>query len=63
MLDDETGEWESAGESCYGFFGSDIEDNGISDTVYGLCEAIKHGNFELGQAIKHVITTVKYEFE
>lgn len=63
MLDDETGEWESTGESCYGFFGSDIEDNGISDTVYGLYEAIKHGNFELGQATKHVITTVKYEFE
>ena len=45
------GEWEDTGESCWGFYGSDILQNGIADSVgYGLSEAVQEDRYEPGTA-------------
>lgn len=61
-LDKKTGEWVETGESCCGFYGSDIEESGIADEAYGLRDALDRGEFEVGDAEVHKITTIKYEF-
>lgn len=61
VLNDETSEWEETDESCWGFYGSDLEENGILDTVDGLREAFKFGQYETGQAREVTITS--YEFD
>lgn len=60
-LDKESGTWEETDESCWGFYGSDLEENGILDTVDGLREAFKFGQYETGQAREVTITS--YEFD
>ena len=60
-FDKESGTWEETDESCWGFYGSDLEENGILDTVDGLREAFKFGQYETGQAREVTITT--YEFD
>ena len=53
------GEWEDTGESCWGFYGSDIIQNGIAESVgYGLLEAVQENRYETGTAQER--TTVSY---
>lgn len=59
---DEDGDWIETGNSCCGFYGCDIEENGVVDYVPGLAEAIKSGEYETGTAKEHRVTTVSYEF-
>ena len=37
-------------DSCYGFYGDDVIDNGISDNCPGLEDAINENRYELGEA-------------
>lgn len=60
-MDDDHG-WIEGNDSCWGFFGSDIIANGITDYVPGLREAIEAGAYETGTATEHRVTTVSYEF-
>lgn len=60
-FDKESGTWEETDESCWGFYGADLEENGILDTVDGLREAFKFGQYETGQAREVTITS--YEFD
>lgn len=54
--DDAEPEWIEV-DSCWGFFGSDILENGICEQVScGLEEAILSGNYETGEAEVHVNT-------
>lgn len=59
---DEDGDWTDTENSCWGFYGHDIEENGVVDYVPGLAEAIKSGEYETGTAKEHRVTTVSYEF-
>lgn len=59
---DEDGDWIETENSCCGFYGCDIEENGVVDYVSGLAEAIKSGEYETGTAKEHRVTTVFYEF-
>ena len=53
------GEWEDTGESCWGFFGSDVLESGLAESVgHGLYEAVQAGNYETGTARER--TTVSY---
>lgn len=48
-------------DSCWGFYGSDIMENGICDQVgCGLEEAIESGHYEEGEAV--VYATSRYLF-
>lgn len=53
------GEWTEI-DSCWGFFGDDLLENGILDDCPGLHEAIKSGDYEKGTAELH--TTSWYMF-
>jgi len=54
--DDEDPEW-TENDSCWGFFGSDVLENGIVDHVgNGLREAIEAGTVECGEATRHQVT-------
>ena len=53
------GEWEEE-DSCWGFFGSDIETNGITDYMCGLEEAIRSGEYEYGEAKLVTMSFYKY---
>lgn len=59
---DEDGDWTETENSCWGFYGHDIEENGVVDNVPGLAEAIKSGEYETGKAKEHRVTTISYEF-
>lgn len=49
-------EWNEE-DSCWGFFGSDVMENGIEDHVgNGLREAVGSGCYEQGQAVEHNCT-------
>lgn len=61
VFDDETKEWEETNESCWGFYGDDLMENGILDNVDGLKEAIESEQYETGQARE--VTTITYEFD
>ena len=61
VLNDETSEWEETDESCWGFYGDDLMENGILDNVDGLKEAIESEQYEAGQAREVTITS--YEFD
>lgn len=54
--------WEETDESCWGFYGSDIKENGIADNVPGLLAAIESGAYETGNATAHKYITITYEF-
>ena len=56
------GNWEETNNSCWGFYGSDIEENGIGDSVPGLAEAIASGDYETGNATICKTTSYSYEF-
>lgn len=46
-------EWNEE-DSCWGFFGSDVMENGIEDHVgNGLREAVESDRYEQGQAVEH----------
>lgn len=46
-------EWNEK-DSCWGFFGSDVMENGIEDHVgEGFREAVEAGNYEQGRAVEH----------
>ena len=52
--DGETPDWAETGDSCWGFFGSDIEQSGIADNIgYGLGNAIRTGTYQIGVATLH----------
>ena len=54
--EDEEPEWNEE-DSCWGFFGSDVMENGIEDHVgNGLREAVGSGCYEQGQAVEHNCT-------
>lgn len=58
---DEDGEEWSEEDSCWGFFGADIVENGICDQVgCGLMDAIRSDRFEVGKA--SLVTVSHYEF-
>ena len=59
---DEDGDWTETENSCWGFYGHDIEENGVVDNVHSLAEAIKSGKYETGTAKKHRVTTISCEF-
>ena len=47
-------DWAETGDTCWGFFGNDIERNGIMDNVgCGLAEAIQSGAYQTGVATLH----------
>lgn len=49
--DDASEEWEETDESCWGFYGNDLEENGMVDCIgHGLSEAIYEGRVEEGEA-------------
>ena len=53
--DDEEPDWEDS-DSCWGFFGTDVIENGICDQVgCGMEEAILSGRFESGEAELHTM--------
>lgn len=56
------GEWRETDNSCWGFYGFDIEENGIVDDVPGLTEAIASGDYETGNATIHKAVSYSYEF-
>lgn len=60
---DEDGNWIEGDDFCWGFFGSDILANGITDYVSGLSKVIERGAYETGTATEHRVTTVSYEFD
>ena len=48
-------EWEEI-DSCWGFYGTDIIENGIADQAgYGLIEAAAAGEYEVGEATRHTM--------
>lgn len=59
---DDEPEWEETDNSCWGFYGSDIEESGIAENVPGLLNAIRSGEYETGTAIEHRTTTITYDF-
>lgn len=57
---DENDTWEEI-DSCWGFYGSDILSNGISDNVgNGLAEAISSGAYKMGEAKLHTVSYYTY---
>ena len=49
--DDESPDWEETGDSCCGFYGSNITQNGMTDYVgCGLGDAIRTGEYQTGMA-------------
>lgn len=56
---DEKPDWEET-DSCWGFYGDDIMENGIADDV-GIRDIIKNGAYTTGTAKE--VHTVSYEFE
>ena len=61
IFDEETDVWEETDESCWGFYGDDLMENGILDNIDGLKEAIESEQYETGQAREVTITS--YEFD
>lgn len=56
--DDEDGDpdWNEI-DSCWGFYGTDIVENGIADQAgCGLLEAVAAGEYEVGEAKEHTVT-------
>lgn len=52
--DGEAPDWTETDNSCWGFFGSDIEKSGIADNVgCGLSDAIQSGAYQTGVATQH----------
>jgi len=48
-------------DSCWGFYGDNILENGITDEVgYGLSDAIKSGEYETGKAVLHTKSYYAY---
>ena len=60
VLNDETGEWEET-DGSWGYYGDDLEQNGILDSVVGLREALQTDQYETGRARE--VTTITYEFD
>lgn len=60
VFDDDTEEWEET-DGSWGYYGDDLEQNGILDSVVGLREALQTDQYETGRA--HEITTITYEFD
>lgn len=59
LLKEEDGEWVEQ-DSCWGFYGDDVMENGISDNVPGLSAAVESDQYETGKAERHV--SVSYSF-
>lgn len=59
LLKEEDGEWVEQ-ESVWGFYGDDVMENGISDSVPGLAAAVESDQYETGTATRHV--SVSYSF-
>lgn len=59
LLKEEGGEWVEE-ESIWGFYGDDVMENGISDSVPGLAEAVKSGNYDVGEAKRRVSVSYAY---
>ena len=59
LLKEEDGEWIEQ-ESVWGFYGDDVMENGISDSVPGLAAAVESDQYETGTATRHV--AVSYSF-
>ena len=57
--DAEEQDWGDSTDSCYGFYGDDIMENGIADSIPGLMAALNAGNYEEGTAKK--VMRVTYE--
>lgn len=56
----EDGDWDEI-DSYGGFYGYDLVENGMLDSVgYGLDEAIKNDEYEVGQAQHHTYTYVEF---
>lgn len=56
---EEDGEWAER-DSCWGFYGDDVMENGIADNVPGLAAAVESNQYETGKAERHV--SVSYSF-
>jgi len=58
--EDEEPDWMEE-DSCWGFYGDNILENGITDEVgYGLSDAIKSGEYETGKAVLHTKSYYAY---
>lgn len=57
---EEDGNWKETGDSCWGFYGSDILTNGIAEAVDGLLEAVNEESYTTGRAEKHIIETYSF---
>lgn len=55
--------WDETDNSCWGFYGNDIKENGIADNVPGLLAAIESDAYETGAATEHIVTTITYDFD
>ena len=51
--------WNEVDSAC-GFYGSDLETNGIADEIPGLTEALESQDYEINQAEVCVTTTYKF---
>lgn len=60
---EENPSWDETDNSCWGFYGSDIKENGIADNVPGLLAAIESGAYETGTATEHRATIITYDFD
>lgn len=59
-IEEEEPEWEEV-DSCWGFYGNDIVESGMTDYVgNGITEVIESGEYETGEAVLH--TSSYYEF-
>ena len=59
LLKEESDEWVEE-ESIWGFYGDDVMENGIADSVPGLAEAVKSGNYDVGEAKRQVSVSYAY---
>lgn len=58
--DGEDPDWKEE-DSCWGFFGSDVLENGIEDHVgNGFREAVESGRYEQGRAVEHSCTWLTF---
>ena len=64
--ENEDAEWEETDNSCWGFYGSDIMENGIFGEVgYGFEEAVKENRCTKGSAedVTYTVSTIAFKFD
>lgn len=55
--------WKDTDDSCGGFYGSNVRENGMYDSIgYGFDKAIDSGNYEIGEAETKTVCRTIYTF-